>query len=739
MRVRPLPIKSTVRLRRPVDIWHKPALSAVVALGIPDLTLFALGRLDLALYTSAGAMCALYAHGLPYGARARTLPWVVLGMIASLGVALVTASLVTSTVLLVVLASLVAAVHKVCCDATRIGPPGNIILTFISASAFFVPQRLGQVPFHLALALGTGVLAWLVCMAPALVRPHGPERIAVARALEAAAALLHAEERNVGDEMSGRGGKARGGGGGGGGVRGARGVAAGLGGGRGAGHADGEESPVYAGAVHAAPMRAAPVRAEPAQAGVGHEGEGHEGVARAGGGEASGAHAGVAQARHGAAAAVNAAWHTLFLVPARTPEKAANRAALERLLVRAESALGRESALRRESALGTESAPAGGGAAAPAGGGATAAEWLGRVAEGQRLGGWARALRSGRSMPQVTLSAAEAEEWAGVAAEGTAVVGDEGAAVVRDEGAAGLRLPAQRASRGLSAVRAVWAQLAPGSPLLPIGARVAVGCVLAGWASMGVGVGHPYWAVVTAASIYQANTTLSWQRALQRTLGNLLGLLLFTVLLPLIHTGQLAMIGLALAFQLGAEACITRNYWLGSVCVTPMALLLTEFGNPLPAHTLIADRWIDTVVGAAVGVACCMLVPNRRAADRIECALERVVAAESAGRELLAHASEPSSRAVDGDDVRKLGRARGRLAEGLVELREAVEVASGEWWQHALPEERITRAEQQGHRTLAGLVRALSGPASVSAQASTATSSATFAVTSGPVHASAST
>ncbi|MER6309108.1 FUSC family protein [Streptomyces sp. NPDC001657] len=703
MRVRPLPIKSTVRLRRPVDIWHKPAVSAVVALGIPDLTLFALGRLDLVLYTSAGAMCALYAHGLPYGARARALPWVVLGMIASLGVALVTASLVTSTALLVVLASLVAAVHKVCCDATRIGPPGNIILTFISASAFFVPQRLGQVPFHLALALGTGVLAWLVCMAPALVRPHGPERIAVARALEAAAALLHAEERNVGDEMSGRGGKARGGGGGGGGVRGARGVAA----------------------------------------------VGHEGVVRAGGGEASGAHAGVAQARHGAAAAVNAAWHTLFLVPARTPEKAANRAALERLLVRAESALGGDSALGEKSALGEESVLGGdsaldgktaqGGAPAGARAGATAAAWLGRVAEGQRLGGWARALRSGRSMPQVTLSAAEAEEWAGVAAEGTAVVGDEGAAVVGDEGAAGLRLPAQRASRGLSAVRAVLAQLAPGSPLLPIGARVAIGCVLAGWASMGVGVGHPYWAVVTAASIYQANTTLSWQRALQRTLGNLLGLLLFTVLLPLIHTGQLAMIGLALAFQLGAEACITRNYWLGSVCVTPMALLLTEFGNPLPAHTLIADRWIDTVVGAAVGVACCMLVPNRRAADRIECALERVVAAEGAGRELLARASEPSSRAVEGDDVRKLGRARGRLAGGLVELREAVEVASGEWWQRALPEERITRAEQQGHRTLAGLVRALSGPASVSAQASTATSSATFAVTSGSVHASAPT
>lgn len=255
-------------------------------------------------------------------------------------------------------------------------------------------------------------------------------------------------------------------------------------------------------------------------------------------------------------------------------------------------------------------------------------------------------------------------------------------------------------------MRAVLARLAPGSPLLPIGARVAVGCALAGWASMAVGVGHPYWAVVTAASIYQANTALSWQRALQRTIGNLLGLLLFTALLPLIHTGQLAMIALALVFQLGAEACITRNYWLGTVWVTPMALLLTEFGSHLPARTLIADRWIDTVVGAAVGLACCIVVTNRRATDRIEVALERVAEAEAAATRLLAAGPEPGV-----DDARETGWARDRLVGCLVELREAVDVAAGEWWQRPLPEERIARAEQQGHRALAGLVRRLAAPA----------------------------
>ncbi|MFB6435370.1 FUSC family protein [Streptomyces sp. NPDC056411] len=690
-----------MRLRRPVDIWHKPALSAVVALAIPDLALYAAGRLDLVLYTSAGAMCALYAHGLPYAARARTLLWVVLGMVASLGVALTAASLTGSAALLVVLASLIAAAHKVVCDATRIGPPGNLILTFVSATAFFVPQRLEQVPLHLTLALGGGVLAWLVCMAPALVRPQGPERIATARALEAAAALLRTESAAGGGTTAG------------GTAAGAEGAVAGDRALAGDGTAAGEGAAMNEGAV--------------------------AGAGTAASAEAAAVGAAPAQARHAAAAAVNAAWHTVFLVPAaRAPEKAAARAGLERLLVRAEAALGDPGGSEADAPL-----PAGavGGAVGSSGGAAGDASrdaagvgwaaagvtgraaatmedtedeasrpWAERGVEAERLEAWACDLRRGRPLPDVALSTAQAEELRGIEAETRAgadawahravgsEAGDAGAG-----GTGGPRRPAPGRPRG---IRAVLARLAPGSPLLPIGARVAVGCALAGWASMAVGVGHPYWAVVTAASIYQANTTLSWQRAVQRTLGNLLGLVLFTALLPLIHTGQLAMIVLALVCQLGAEACITRNYWLASVCVTPMALLLTQFGSRQPATTLIADRWIDTVVGAGVGLLCCIVVTNRRAADRIDIALERVAEAEAAAFRLLA-----TGPAAGSDDARETGWARDRLVGALVELREAVEVAAGEWWQRALPEERIALAEQRGHRALAGLVRRLSTPA----------------------------
>ncbi|GGN44286.1 hypothetical protein GCM10012285_26720 [Streptomyces kronopolitis] len=665
MRVRPLAVRGALRLRRPSDIWYRAAVGALVAMVVPDLVLFALGQLDLVLYTSAGALCALYGHGLPYAARARTLPWVVLGMVASVGVALTAASLTTSTALLVVFAAVVAALHKTVCDATRIGPPGNIILTFVTASAFFVPQRLGQVPLHLALTLGTGILAWLVCMAPALLRPQGPERIVVARALEAAAGLLRTEP----------------------GVDGAR-------------------------------------------------------------------PAGATDAWHATAAAVNAAWQTLYGVPAHTPAKATARAGLERLLVEAESVLGSvgrdvEGETGREAgravrtydgrhyrhsfdddfdrasgqgfgrAVGQsldqhfgQSIDQGVGQSIDHGNDQGFGQDLRRF-EAERLSDWARELRGGGPLPEV---AGVASSWqVGEKEE----VGGE---------VTGVRRPAPGQPRG---VRPVLARIGPGSPLLPIGARVAAGCVLAGWTSMALGVGHPYWAVVTAASIYQANTTLTWQRALQRTLGNVSGLLLYTALLPLIHLGPLAMIALALACQVGAEAWISRNYWLGSTCVTPLALLLSGFGSQLPARALIADRWIDTVVGAAVGLACCLVVTNRRAADRIEVALERVAAAEAAASRLLATRPAPRASGTEGsappasgtersapgagsteraDGVREAGWARDRLAGCLVELREAVEVASGEWWQRALPEERIDHAQQQGHRTLVRLVRQLRVP-----------------------------
>ncbi|MFJ7330469.1 FUSC family protein [Streptomyces cyaneofuscatus] len=524
-----LPLAAPLRLHRPSDTWFKPALSVVVASAVPHLTLLALGRLDLVMYTMAGSLCALYGHGLPYARRARTVAGVVLSMSAGLAVALVTASLTHSTAVLVAFGALLAAVQKVACDAVRIGPPGHVILTFVSSAALFAPQRLGQVPAHLALTLGAGAVAWLVSVGPALIRREGPERRAVARALEAAADRL----------------------------------------------------------------------AEPGP-----------------------------RTRHTAAAAVHAAWQCLLASGRPTPV----RRSLERLVVHAEVAL----------------------------------------VDPDRLRAWAALTRARGPVPEPPPAPGTAAELYGIDAE---------RAELRASGG-------RRAAR-----RTLLRSLGPGSHLLPVAARTLIGCALAGYLCAALGVGRPYWAIVTAASLYQANTTLTWNRTLQRTLGNLLGVLVFAAVLPLSRTGPLALVLCCLFFSFAAEALITRNYWLGSVAVTPMALLVLEFGGTHPAGELVGDRVLDTVLGALAGFLAAALVTNRRAAGRVERALEAVARARTDAETAYA------DRAHTGPDG--LDRARRALTARLVELREAADTAAGEWWQRALPEQEVVAAERAGHRTLA--------------------------------------
>ncbi|MYR04008.1 FUSC family protein, partial [Streptomyces sp. SID6139] len=451
-----LPLAGILRLGRPSDIWFKPALSVVAAVAPPNLILLGLGRLDLAMYTMAGSLCALYGHNRPYAARARALAWVVLGMVAGVAVALVTASLTSDAVILVTVGAVLAAIQKGVCDATRIGPPANVIFTFISSASLFAPQTLGQVPGHLGLALAAGAWSWLVGMAPGLVRPHGPERRATAAALNATAA--YADTRGTG--------------------------------------------------------------------------EGH------------------APARAASAAAIHAAWQSLLAVGAR-PD--ATRHTLERLLVRAEVAL-----------------------AAPA------------DADPARLRAWARELRGLRRTLSLDIPGEHADELLGLATE--------------------LALPRPSLRHRLA-------------PFAPIAARTAIGCALAGYASLALGVGRPYWALVTAASLYQANVTLTWRRGVQRVVGNVLGVLAFAVLAPLAHLNAVALVLCCVALNFGAEALMGRNYWLGSICVTPMALLITEFARSQDATELMTDRVVDTLVGALVGFVAAVAVTNRRAGDRLEHAL----------------------------------------------------------------------------------------------------------------------
>ncbi|MGX4688019.1 FUSC family protein [Streptomyces sp. JNUCC 63] len=536
--MRRLPLAGVLRVNRPSDIWFKPATSVAVAVTLVLVPLLVVGRSELAMYAMSGAFCALYGHQLPYAARIRAGVWVVIGMTAGVAVALVCASLVDSVIALIAIASVIAGIQKAVCDATRIGPPGHVILVFVVSGTLFVPQELHEVPFHTALTLGAGIVGGLVALAPVLIRREGPERRTTARALEAAAGYLDSTDD----------------------VRRPR-------------------------------------------------------------------------ARHAAAAAVLGAWQSLLATGKRTSA----RRTLEHLVLRAEAAL----------------------AGTP---GATDAD---------QLREWAYQVRGHGPLPEVRMPAGTGDELLGIDAE-------------REE----------RRKQGRK--RLVQLLLRPASPLLPVAVRCAVGCAAAGYVGLALGVGHPYWAIVSASSIYQANVTLTWNRVLQRLIGNICGVAVFAAVVPLARTSVVTLAILCIFFSFCNEMLISRNYWLGSVSVTPMALLITLFANVRPAAELITDRVLDTLAGVVVGMVVAILITNWRTGGRLEQALTAAEQATDTAERALAASASPTT---------ELATARHRLTARLVELRNAADTAAGEWWQRALPEERLMRTEQRAHRALAATVR----------------------------------
>ncbi|WP_203551251.1 FUSC family protein [Actinospica acidiphila] len=740
-RVRRLPVVGPLRLGRPSDVWFKPALSVVAAVAVPSLLLMTLGRLDLAPYTMAGSLCALYAHNRPYAARAKVLAWVILGMLGGLAVALVSASLTRNAVVLVTVGALLAAAQKAVCDATRVGPPAHVILTFVSSATLFVPQTLGQVPGHLALAAAAGAWAWLVGMAPAPLRPHGPERRATAQALNAAA--TYAETARGGEEGAG-----------------------------------GARSAAYA-AVHAAWQTLLAVRDRPSTTRRALE----RLVVRAEVALAAPADADPARLRawaravrgtgriprtgdprredeglrlNGADARADGADARLDSVDPRpdgaNPRRAGGGARLGGADPRVDDVDPRVDGTgpcldgaeprrtagggsRRDSDLRLDGADARVDGTAPrldgvdprpdgtgprldgvgprrADGGARldgsnpclgGADARGDGADARPEGANPRRADGGACLggtdprpqganPRRTDSGARLDGAGSRRAHGGARLGGDGTR--RDDD----RLRERDELVGVAAERAVappplWSRL---GPLAPVAVRSALGCALAGYVSLALGADRPYWALVTAASLYQANITLTWSRAVQRVVGNLVGVLLFAAVTPVAQLGPLALVLCILACNFGAEALIGRNYWLGSVCVTPLALLVTELPGYQPTGELVTGRVVDTLVGALVGFVAALAVTNRRAGRRVERALTAVDRAREHAARL---AADPMSTPA------ALEAARRGLAAAVVDLRATADAAAGEWWQRALPQERVVLAEQAAHRTLAATVR----------------------------------
>lgn len=117
---------------------------------------------------------------------------------------------------------------------------------------------------------------------------------------------------------------------------------------------------------------------------------------------------------------------------------------------------------------------------------------------------------------------------------------------------------------------------------------------------------RPYWAPVSCFIILLGvNFRSIWTKQLHRILGTGIGMVLAWWLMSL----QLNAWGVAAAIfglALMIEGFIARHYVLAVIFITPLTILLAEYGGSsgqhLPVDVVIASRFWDTVIGCVVGL-----------------------------------------------------------------------------------------------------------------------------------------
>ncbi|WP_347110940.1 FUSC family protein [Paenarthrobacter sp. S56] len=165
--------------------------------------------------------------------------------------------------------------------------------------------------------------------------------------------------------------------------------------------------------------------------------------------------------------------------------------------------------------------------------------------------------------------------------------------------------------------RLSWRELRLTYPVRRHAARYLLGIAAAGFAVATSGIGHPYWTFVTASVPMSApNLRACVIRAVQRVIGTTAGLGVAALVLAARPTSYAAIILIA-ALQACTELTTGRNYSLGLVFFTPMALLLGDLMLPASIGTLLTQRAIETVIGLTIALAATVIthewrIPTRR-------------------------------------------------------------------------------------------------------------------------------
>ena len=128
------------------------------------------------------------------------------------------------------------------------------------------------------------------------------------------------------------------------------------------------------------------------------------------------------------------------------------------------------------------------------------------------------------------------------------------------------------------------------------------GPLAAGSLATALGIGHSYWAAVSATVPLVGSTlAVNAARAFLRVAGTLIGIGIAAIVLA-VEPAAWILVLLVAVFQVITELFVARNYGIAVTAITPMAMILVQLGAPQPLNQLLRDRVIETILGVAVSL-----------------------------------------------------------------------------------------------------------------------------------------
>lgn len=140
-----------------------------------------------------------------------------------------------------------------------------------------------------------------------------------------------------------------------------------------------------------------------------------------------------------------------------------------------------------------------------------------------------------------------------------------------------------------------------------------------------------YWIPLSCVAIMSGATMVAtFHRALQRSIGTLIGIIIASSILYFKPSGY-PIAFFILFFTAVTELCIVKNYGLAVIFITPNALLLAETitGGEFAFFHFSTARIIDVVIGSAIGLLGVIIMGKRTASSRIPRILMRTLRSQS--------------------------------------------------------------------------------------------------------------